>query len=50
MYVIVVVVIVAALVFQHGDSLYNPGCFGTCSVDKAGLELREICLPLLPEC
>ena len=25
-------------------------CSGTCSVDQAGLELTEICLPLPPEC
>jgi len=23
---------------------------GTCSIDPAGLELTEICLPLPPEC
>jgi hypothetical protein len=31
-------------------SLCNPGCSGTHSVDQAGLELTEVCLPLLPEC
>jgi hypothetical protein len=31
-------------------SLHSSGCPGTHSVDQAGLELTEICLPLLPEC
>jgi hypothetical protein len=29
-----------------GHSLCSPGCPGTCSIDQAGLELTEICLPL----
>jgi hypothetical protein len=31
-------------------SLCSPSCPGPCSVDQAGLELTEICLPLPPEC
>ena len=31
-------------------SLCSPGCPGTHSVDQAGLELTEICLPPCPEC
>ena len=31
-------------------SLCSPGCPGTSSVDQAGLELTEICLPLPSEC
>jgi hypothetical protein len=29
-------------VFQDRVSLYSPGCPGTCSVDQAGLELRDL--------
>lgn len=35
------------LFFKIGFSV-QPGCPGTCSVDQADYELREICLPLLP--
>ena len=38
------------LLFQDRVSLCSPGCPGTHSVDQAGLELTEICLPLLPKC
>ncbi|GAB1286226.1 CDKN1A-interacting zinc finger protein 1 [Apodemus speciosus] len=31
-------------------SQFSPGRLGTCSVDQCGLELREIHLPLPPEC
>ena len=34
------------LVFQDTVCLCNPGCPGDLSVDQAGLELTEICLPL----
>jgi hypothetical protein len=29
-------------VFQDRVSLYSPGCPGTCFVDQAGLELRNL--------
>jgi hypothetical protein len=37
------------LFFRDRVSLCSPGCPGTHSVDQAGLELKEICLPLPPE-
>ena len=37
-------------VFQDRVFLCSPGCPGTRSVDQAGLELTEICLPLPPRC
>jgi hypothetical protein len=41
----------ALLCFLFGDkvSLYIPGCPETHSINEAGLELIEICLPLPPE-
>jgi hypothetical protein len=35
---------------KHRISLCSPGCPGSCSVDQAGFELREILSPLPPEC
>lgn len=35
--------------FQSSVLLCNPGSHGTSYVDKAGLELTKICLPLPPE-
>ena len=36
--------------FETGFSWYSPGCPGTHCVDQAGLELKEIRLPLPSEC
>ena len=38
------------LCFWDRVSLCSHGCPRTYSVDQAGFELTEICLPLLPEC
>jgi hypothetical protein len=34
-------ILLVCSVFQDRVSLYSPGCPGTCSVDQAGLELRD---------
>ena len=45
------ILFVCLFCFPDRVSLCNsPGCPGTSSVDQAGLELTEICLPLPPEC
>ena len=36
--------------FQDKESLCSPGCPGTLSVDHAGLQLTELCLPLPVKC
>ena len=43
-----VVVAVCLFVFQDKVSLRSLGCSGTCSVDQAGLELKESPVPLFP--
>ena len=40
--------ILFCFVFEDRVSLCSPGCFGTQSVDQAGLKLTEI--PLPPKC
>jgi hypothetical protein len=39
-----------SVLLRQGFSVCISGCPGTLSVDQAGLELKEIYLPLLPEC
>jgi hypothetical protein len=41
--------LVSWLVFGDSISLCSPGSPGTHSIDQAGLESTEICLPLPPE-
>jgi hypothetical protein len=47
---VTVCLLVCLFVFQDWVSQCSPGSPGTHSVDQAGLELIEICLPLPPKC
>jgi hypothetical protein len=38
------------LFFERGFLLYSPGCPGTCSVDQASLELRDLLASLPSKC
>ena len=42
--------VVFAYLFPDRVCLSSPVCVGTHFVDQAGLEFRDMCLPLPPEC